>query len=63
MSRESLLIILGIVIMASPFLGIPLALLMWFYLAAGFLVAVIGATLRVRTKRRPAHEAHTPIVS
>lgn len=63
MSRESLLIVVGIVVMASPFLGIPLALLMWFYLATGFIVAVIGATLRLKKRRREHHEAPVPAVS
>jgi hypothetical protein len=57
MTRESLLIAFGIILMASPFLGLPLSVLMWFYLAIGFLVALIGATLHLRRKRRHATHA------
>lgn len=58
MSRESLLIIVGLLLMLSPFVGLPLALLMWFYLAVGLAVALVGASLRLRRKRKQlVHEA------
>ncbi|MEK7511148.1 MAG: hypothetical protein AAB582_02850 [Patescibacteria group bacterium] len=58
MSRESMLIIVGVLLMLSPFVGLPLAILMWFYLAGGLLIALIGVSLRMRRKRRPiVHEA------
>lgn len=52
-----MLIAFGIILMASPFLGLPLSVLMWFYLAIGFLIALIGATLHLRRKRRSAIHA------
>ncbi|HYF28811.1 MAG TPA: hypothetical protein VEA36_00395 [Candidatus Paceibacterota bacterium] len=58
MSRESLLMVLGILIVVSPFTGLPLSLLTWFYVAAGLLIAAIGFTLRLRRRRRAiTHEA------
>lgn len=64
MTRESLLIAFGVILMASPFLGLPLAVLMWFYLAIGFLIALIGATLHLRRKRRSTiHAAPQPSLS
>ncbi|MEK7100072.1 MAG: hypothetical protein AAB883_02970 [Patescibacteria group bacterium] len=68
MSRESMLIVLGIVTILSPFSGFPSSWLMWFYLFAGLVVTVIGVTLRLartRRARKPVsvHEAATPILS
>lgn len=64
MSRESILIVIGVLLMVSPFIGLPLSILMWFYLAFGLLIAGIGASLRLRKKRRaPAHEASHPVLS
>lgn len=57
MTRESILIIIGILIALSPWSGLPLAWLTWFLLPAGVLVAVIAFTLRPRrqkTTERPA---------
>ena len=68
MSRESMLIVLGALVVLSPFSGFPLAWLTWFYLFAGLLTAAIGATLRLRRIRRArkaamSHEAPTPAIS
>ncbi|MES2995165.1 MAG: hypothetical protein V4681_03985 [Patescibacteria group bacterium] len=68
MSRESLLIIIGALLMISPFTGLPLSILMWFYLALGLIVALIGVTLRIRRKRRAErtssiHEASQTVLS
>lgn len=64
MSRESILIVVGILLMVSPFIGLPLSILMWFYLAFGLLIASIGASLRLRKKRRAlVHEASQPVLS
>ena len=59
-----MLIIVGVLLMLSPFIGLPLAVLMWFYLAIGLLVALVGVSLRVRRKRRAlAHEASQTVLS
>jgi hypothetical protein len=64
MSRESILVIVGILLMVSPFVGLPLSILMWLYLALGLLVSLIGVTLRLRKKRRASiHEASQPVLS
>lgn len=64
MSRESILIVVGVLLMVSPFIGLPLSILMWFYLAFGLLIAGIGASLRLRKKRRAlVHEAPQPVLS
>lgn len=54
--------------MISPFTGLPLSILTWFYLALGLLVALIGVTLRIRRKRRAeraslSHEASQTVLS
>ena len=64
MSRESMLIVIGALLMLSPFVGLPLSILMWFYLALGLLVSLVGLSLRLRKKRRQlAHEASHPALS
>lgn len=64
MSRESILIVVGMVLMVSPFVGLPLSILMWFYLALGLLIALIGTSLRLRKKRRnTVHEASQTVLS
>lgn len=64
MSRESILIVVGVLLMVSPFVGLPLAILMWFYLALGLLIALIGTSLRLRKKRRhTVHEASQTVLS
>ncbi len=62
MSRESILILLGLLIMALPFVGLPLLWLSIGYPIIGALVALIGVTL-VRRKKRvtiSTHEAPSP---
>ena len=54
MSRESMLIVIGALLMLSPF----------FSLALGLLVSLVGLSLRLRKKRRQlAHEASHPALS
>ena len=48
MTRESILIILGVLVAISPWSGVPLAWLAWFLLPAGLVIAVIAYTLRAR---------------
>ena len=49
MSRESILIILGILVIVAPWSGFPLAWLKWAFLIFGLAVVLIGFTLRRRT--------------
>ena len=51
MSRESMLILLGILVMLSPFLGLPLSLLAWLLPFLGFVTLGIGISLRTERKR------------
>jgi hypothetical protein len=67
MSRESLLILLGILVALSPFLGIPLSLLAWILPVLGLVTLGIGISLRTERTRsaRPttSHEASPSLVS
>lgn len=67
MSRESLLILLGILVALSPFLGIPLSLLAWILPVLGLVTLGIGISLRTeRTRSADAttsHEASPSLVS
>jgi hypothetical protein len=47
MSRESVLVLLGVIVALSPFLGIPTTWLAIILPLLGVAVAVIGASLRV----------------
>ena len=60
MSRNSTLILLGILIILVPFLGLPIA--MWKLLEAIFGACVfgIGLSLRVRVAREAQAPAETP---
>ncbi|MEK7100718.1 MAG: hypothetical protein AAB921_01310 [Patescibacteria group bacterium] len=62
MSRESILILLGLLTAALPFLGLPLFWLSIGYPVVGALVALIGLTLVRRKKRAtvPIHETPSP---
>lgn len=51
MTRESVLIALGVVIALTPYFGLPLSLLGILLPVLGLVVAAIGATLRVRQNR------------
>ena len=51
MNRESVLIILGILIAFSPYSGLPLSILAFVLPVLGLLVAAIGMTMRIRRKR------------
>ncbi|HEX5774771.1 MAG TPA: hypothetical protein VFY28_02330 [Candidatus Paceibacterota bacterium] len=66
MSRESMLILSGVLVMLSPFSGFPLSLLTWFYLFVGLVVTLIGVSFRLlrrRRSRKHAHEASAPVLS
>lgn len=61
MSRESLLVVMGIILAVSPFSGFPLSWLMWFYLLIGLIIAGIAFSLR-RARSPQVHEA-PPVLS
>jgi TRAP-type C4-dicarboxylate transport system permease small subunit len=46
MKRESFLVVLGVVIAISPFVGLPLSWLMYILPILGLLIVVIGISLR-----------------
>ncbi len=60
MSRESMLILLGILVMLSPFLGLPLSLLAWLLPFLGLVTLGIGISLRTERTRsaKPAISSH-----
>ncbi len=62
MSRESILVLFGLLIMALPFLGLPLLWLSILYPIIGALVALTGMTLVRRKKRATVliHETPSP---
>ena len=51
MSLQALLIVIGLLIASSPFVGLPHAWLTWIGLLLGLAVAVIGVLLRTRLSR------------
>jgi hypothetical protein len=56
MTRERALIILGAVVLLSPWSGLPLVWLTWILLGIGVVVMVIGFTLMRRSKTLPPSE-------
>ncbi|MEO6536127.1 MAG: hypothetical protein ABIT47_00405 [Candidatus Paceibacterota bacterium] len=64
MSRESILMILGVLVAVSPWSGLPLAILVWILPVLGIAIAFIGFTLRTRANSikeassRPSQELY-----
>lgn len=62
MSREGTLILLGVIVVLSPFLGLPYSWLMWILPILGLAVLAQGIVLRMRrltaTQAAPAREIH-----
>jgi len=54
MSRERLLIIIGVLVLLSPFVGVPLAILSWILPILGAGVSLIGISYAVRKKNAQA---------
>jgi hypothetical protein len=54
MTREYVLMLLGILVLVSPWSGLPLAWLTWFLLAVGLAVVGIGFTLARRKAAPPS---------
>ncbi len=68
MSRESVLSILGVLVLFSPFLGVPLSLLAWILPVLGALVFGIALSLRrdrIRKEQRhtDTHEASSSLAA
>lgn len=61
MSRESTVILLGILVAMSPFVGLPLSVLSFVLPVLGILIALIGITLRALSAKAPlpSHEPET----
>ncbi|KND49415.1 MAG: hypothetical protein AB203_04445 [Parcubacteria bacterium C7867-008] len=54
MSRERLLIIVGLLVVFSPFIGLPLAILVWVLPILGGIVTLIGISYVVRKRNQQA---------
>jgi hypothetical protein len=50
MSREKILMVLGVLVFISPWSGLPLSWLLWILSVIGLAVVAIGFTLRTRTR-------------
>ena len=62
MSREAILITLGLVLAASCFFsGLPFSFLRWVFAGFGLAIAVIGYSLRARSAQRAARESHAAL--
>ena len=67
MSRESMLILLGILVVLSPFLGLPLSMLAWLLPFLGLVILGIGISLRAERlgsgRKQTTHEVPPSLVS
>lgn len=63
MSRESVLVLLGLLIVLSPFVGLPLEILAWILPVLGFAVAGIGVALRSRRRKEQRIRLSVPVES
>lgn len=57
MSRASSLILLGILVALSPFIGLPLSVLAWILPILGIMIVLTGISFRVRRPREEASPA------
>lgn len=57
MSRESILVVLAVFIIVSPYVGLPLAWLSWILPVLGLFVLIIGVSLRRERKARSTSES------
>lgn len=59
MSRSLMLIILGALIVLSPFSGLPLSILTWILPVLGLIAVAIGVSYRTKRSSvaEPVHEA------
>lgn len=56
MTRQHVLIVLGILVLLSPWSGIPLALLAWILPVCGITIALLGYSLLDRTHTQPPQQ-------
>ncbi len=64
MSRERLLMLLGILVVLSPFVGLPLAILTWILPVLGASVLAIGASFAMRKRSMlMAQQTNVPEIS
>lgn len=54
MSREGIIMVLGVVVILSPFVGLPYAWLFWVLPIIGIAVFALALSLRVRRQRARA---------
>jgi sulfite exporter TauE/SafE len=63
MSKEMSIIIIGVWLVALPYLGIPLAWKTFLFILTGLLLMIIGFLMRGETlSRGPKHSLHHPFV-
>jgi TRAP-type C4-dicarboxylate transport system permease small subunit len=60
MSRVSTLILLGVLVFLSPFLGLPLSWLFWILPILGIAIVVAGLSLRQSRVRAEMRASATP---
>jgi len=58
MSRESLLILLGVLIFLAPFSGLPFSWLSWILSLLGIIVGIVGFSLRAKRASPPPALLH-----
>jgi cytochrome c-type biogenesis protein CcmH/NrfF len=63
MSRERLLMLIGIFVLVSPFVGLPLTILTWILPVLGGITLGIGASYAMRKRQRSNLEQHAQIIS
>jgi len=60
MSRSLMLIVLAILIILSPFSGLPMSILIWILPVLGFVILAIAISFKregMKTSPEPTHEA------
>lgn len=66
MSRETTLMLLGVLIVIAPFVGLPLSVLSFVLPVLGFCVALVGILMRIARPSEPRatpHESEEPQLS
>lgn len=58
MSKSTTLIVLGVLIFLSPFIGLPTSWLSWLLPLFGIIVGVIGYLVRMRAKQETPEVVH-----
>ena len=59
MSKEGILIVLGVCVLLSPFLGLPYRFLMWILLGLGLTIALVAFFLRSHRMKETARREMT----